>query len=61
MIQNFDFPIEKLSAPVGHLNLSRRELHVLRRKRIQFVSQIIAAGKQDILQTKNIGPVTADR
>lgn len=61
MNQNFDFPLEKLSAPVGYLNLERRELRVLKRTKIQTISKIIAIGKQDMLQMRNIGPATAER
>ncbi|MCI0618459.1 hypothetical protein L0244_36235, partial [bacterium] len=61
MSQNLNFFIAKLSAPIEHLNLDRRTLNLLRRVHFQTISQIIAAGKHDILLMRHIGHLTADR
>lgn len=61
MSQNLNFFIAKLSAPIGRLSLDRRTLNTLKRVHIQTISQIIAAGKHDILLMRNISSLTADR
>ena len=61
MSQNFDFSIEKLSAPVERLKLDQRTVNLLRRLHLQTISQIIAAGKHDILLMRNTSHLIVDR
>lgn len=61
MNQNFDFPLDKLSAPVGQLSLDQRALRALRRIKIQTISQIIVAGKAGLLPMRSVGPKMIDQ
>lgn len=59
--QSLDISADKLSAPIEDLNLERRAFHMLRRVDIKTISQIVAAGKSNVLSIRNIGPLLADR
>lgn len=61
MNQNFDFPVEKLSAPIEYLNLDSRSCNMLKRVDIYKVSQIIIVGKSNVLSIRNIGDFLANR
>src|SRR3972149_3742847 len=55
MSQSLLISVEKLSAPIEDLCLERRAFHMLRRGDIQTISQIIVAGKTNVLSIRNIG------
>jgi DNA-directed RNA polymerase delta subunit len=61
MNTEFGFLSGKLSAPIEYLKLDNRAYHMLKRAQIHRVSQIIVAGKVNILSIKNIGPLMVER